>query len=493
MSYFKSLRIKRNVIATAIQAVISGLVLFILYRYLYNMLGIEQIGIWSLVLATTSISLIGDFGLSAGVVRYVAEALGRNDTERAANVVQTVVLTLGLFMGMLLIIGYPLFVFALGYLLPAHSVPIALSILPYAIMSLWVMVVVGVISGGLDGCMRMDLRSLFMGLSNLGYLGLTMLLVPRYGLEGVAIAQLLQSFGLMVLLWWMLRQQLTQLPLIPLHWKFPLLKEMFGYGANVQIISVISMLFDPVVKVLMSKFGGLAALGYYQMANKLILQVRSIIVEASRVIVPAVATLQMHDSDKNAQFIITSYRLTFYVAVLFYGLLGIGITAISLLWIGHYQVMFIQFALILNIGWFTNTLIGPAYFFNLGSGKLRSNMISQVIIVIGSIVLGTALGSNYGGMGVVIGTTIGLIAGSVFLLNIHFKQAGLSWFSIIIPRDMIKLLILSISTVFLSNYGRDTQSPITVVIGISLMCTIPLLFMGWFNPARMILLHRGNT
>lgn len=480
-------RISRNVMATVTQVLISGVVFFVLYRYLYDRLGVEQIGVWSLVFAATSVSRIGDLGLSAGVVRFVAQALGRGDTERAAEVVQTVVMTLGIFMAALLAIGYPLFVMALNYFLPVHSVPIALGILPYALISLWVMIVVSVFSGGLDGCMRMDLRSLLMGLSHLAYLGFSMLLVPKYGLEGVAMAQLIQSVGLMTLMWWVLRRQMKELPLIPVHWKLTVLKEMFGYGVNFQIITVMNMLFDPVVKALMSKFGGLEALGYYEMANRLILQGRALIIEASRVMVPAIATLQEHDAAKATQLFLISYRMTFYVAVLFYGLLGISITTISMLWLGHYQATFIQFALLLNLGWFVNTLIGPAYFSNLGSGKLRANVISHAIMGLCSLFVGVVLGLNYGGVGVVIGTIVGLIAGSMFLLISHIKQADLHWPTFIIPQEMTKLLMLGIFVTLLSNYGRDQQSSLVAVFVIALLCSVFLLSLGWFNPERMML------
>lgn len=481
--------ISNNVFAIVTQVIVSGVVFFVLYRYLYDRLGVEQIGVWSLVLAATSVSRIGDLGLSAGVIRFVAQALGRGDTKRAADVVQTVVLTLGAFMAVLLVICYPLFVLALNYLIPAHGVPIALSILPYALMSLWVMVVVSVFSGGLDGCLRMDLRSLLMGASHLAYLGFSMLLVPKYGLEGVAMAQLIQSVGLMILLWWMLRRQLMELPFIPLHWKLPVLKEMIGYGVNFQIISVISMLFDPMVKALMSKFGGLEALGYYEMANKLILQGRAMIVEASRVMVPAIAKLQEHDAAKATQLFMISYQLTFYIAVLFYGLLGISITTISILWLGHYQATFIQFALLLNLGWFANTLSVPAYFSNLGWGKLRANMINQIIVVLGSLFVGAALGLNFGGEGVVIGTVISLIVGSVVLLVSHIKQADLHWPTFFIPQDMTKLLMWGIFVTLLANYGRDQQSSFVFVLGIAILCSVSLLSVGWFNPIRIMLLH----
>lgn len=484
---FGNKRITSNVIATVTQVLISGVVFFVLYRYLYGRLGVEQIGVWSLVLAATSISRIGDLGLSAGVVRFVAQALGRGDAQRAADVVETVTLTLGAFMVVLLVVCYPLFVLALNYFVPARGVPMALSILPYALISLWTMVVVSVISGGLDGCMRMDLRSLLMGLSHLVYFVLAVLLVPKYGLEGVAVAQLLQSIGLVILMWWLLRRQLKEVPLIPLHWNFPVLKEMIGYGVNFQIITVTNMLFDPVVKALMSKFGGLEALGYYEMANKLILQGRAIIIEASRVMVPAIAASQVHDAAKAKQLFITSYHMTFYVSVLFYGLLGISITTISMLWLGHYQATFIQYALLLNLAWFANTLIGPAYFSNLGSGKLRPNMLSHAIMGLWSLIFGVVLGLNYGGVGVVIGTITGLLVGSMFLLFSYIKQAGLLWPTFIIPQDMAKLLMSSVFVTFLSNYGRDQQSSFVAVFGIALLCSALLLSLGWFSPSRMML------
>lgn len=482
--------ISRNVLATVTQVLISGVVFFILYRYLYDRIGVEQIGIWSLVLAATTVSRIGELGLSAGVVRFVAQALGRGDTQRAADVVQTITLTLGIFMAALLAVGYPLFVLALGYFLPEHGVPIALGILPYALMSLWVMIIVSVFSGGLDGCMRMDLRSLLTAASHLVYLGLAMLLVPKYGLKGVAIAQLIQSTGLMVMLWWTLRRRMKELPLFPMHWKFAVLKDVLGYGVSFQIISIMNMLFDPLVKALMSKFGGLEALGYYEMANRLILQGRAMIVEASRVMVPAVAALQEHDAGKAKQLFITAYQLTFYVAVLFFGVLGVLLPTISILWLGHYQAVFVQFALLLNMAWFANTLINPAYFANLGTGALRPNMIAHIIIVSFTAIVGWVLGAHYGGLGVVVSTVISLVMGSMFVLVVYINGAGLKWSKFIIPEGMYALLILAVSVVFISNFVNGSQSLTVSMIGTASLCICSLLIFGWFNPARSMLLRR---
>lgn len=477
-------RISNNILATVTQVLISGVVFFVLYRYLYEKLGVEQIGVWSLVLAATSISRMGELGLSAGVVRFVAYALGRNDSQHAAAVVQTVALTLGVFMAGLLFLGYPLFLGILTYFLPTHGVAIALDILPYSLVSLWGLVVLGIFSGGLDGCMRMDLRSLLIGVSHLAYLGMTFILVPHFGLKGVAMAQVIQSLGTMVLMWWLLRRQLRELPVVPMCWSISVLRQMIAYGVNFQIISIMSMLFDPLMKALMSRFGGLEALGYYEMANKLILQGRALIVEASRIMVPAIASVQDSDIGRVTRLFVTSYRMTFYVAVLFYGLLGVSITSISMLWLGHYQTEFILFALLLNFGWFVNTLVGPAYFSNLGSGNLRLNMVSHVIMGGGGVFSGFVLGTNYQGIGVVIGVVLGLVVGSMFLLIAYIKTTGLVWGRYIVPKNMTTLLLLDVLLIVFANYFTGNPPSQTVTLMSTVLGWVVLFVFGWINPAR---------
>jgi O-antigen/teichoic acid export membrane protein len=52
------------------------------------------------------------------------------------------------------------------------------------------------------------------------------------------------------------------------------------------------MLYDPITKALLTKFGGLSLVGYYEMANKLIYQIRSLKVSANQILVPAFADLK---------------------------------------------------------------------------------------------------------------------------------------------------------------------------------------------------------
>ena len=67
------LRLGRNATWAVGEVVISGLVLFLLYRIVVATLGVEALGVWSLVMATTSLARFADLGAAAGLARPRAE------------------------------------------------------------------------------------------------------------------------------------------------------------------------------------------------------------------------------------------------------------------------------------------------------------------------------------------------------------------------------------------------------------------------------------
>lgn len=415
----KKVKISKNVIAPASQVIISGIILFVLYGYLYRQLGANEIGVWSLVVATISVSRLGDLGLSSGVVRFVAQALGKNNERRAADIIQTTAISLGVIIPFVLLAIYPVISLILSSIMQQDNLLIALRILPYSLVYLYIMIISSVFTGGLDGCMRIDIRSILTVISQVIFLGLVFYLVPDNGIVGVAIAQLFQGSFILITSWITLRHQVKALPILPFHWEYTLLKEIFNYGVKFQTITIMNLLIDPLSKILLAKFGNIEAVGYYEMANRLILQGRALIVESSRIIIPKTSSLQEKNISEQQAFFENSYQIILYITIIFYGTLGILIYPISEIWLGNNNETFISFSLILITGWFFNTLITPAYFSNLGTANLKPNIIAHIIIGLSTLILGVAFGKLSGELGVVIGLSISLATGSLFV-NIEF-------------------------------------------------------------------------
>src|SRR5690554_1215540 len=189
----------RNAFASVTQTVGGAALLFVLYRYINMTLGVEQLGVWSVVLATVAASHLADLGLSAGVTRFVARDRARGQDTRAGQVIDTVVLTMAALVALL---GWPLFLLGKA-LLPlffgGEHLSLALDVLPWALVSLWLTMLSTVLQGGLDGCQRMDLRAGLVLFGQLVLLGMAIWLIPIYGLIGLAWAQITQGVLLVVI------------------------------------------------------------------------------------------------------------------------------------------------------------------------------------------------------------------------------------------------------------------------------------------------------
>jgi O-antigen/teichoic acid export membrane protein len=480
-------RILINGLASVLQVVVTGGSFLVLYRFVKDMVGIAQFGVWALVVATVSTSVIGDLGISTSAVKFVSMYLSRGQESRVVQVVQTVVISLGASLGLVLIALYPLLVRILEAVVEPELFPVALSLLPYALAAFWVSAVAGVLHGCVDGCQRVDLRSGLLSSAALVYLGLVVVLVPRRGLVGLAQAQVLQAGLLLLASWLLLKRLVRALPLVPYRWDRATFKEMLGYTVSCQAISASKLLFDPLTKILVTRFGGAAATGYFEFAHRMVFQLRALIVTAHRAIVPAIADLHERNPALLQEIYRKSSRLLLYWIVLCLPFCIAVTPLISRLWIGVHEPVFVLFADLVCAGWFLNTIANPAYFAYLGIGRLQWNVAGHVVIGILNAGLGFVLGRLYGAAGVVTGFVIALIAGSLVIAVAYQREYRIRFVDLI-ERASVVLSVAGLAGLALASslYHRLADS---LPLG-WLIVLVPGAFFAvvigplWMHPVR---------
>ncbi|MGB8951126.1 MAG: oligosaccharide flippase family protein [Candidatus Aminicenantales bacterium] len=483
----KKRQVLLNAMISMVQVLVISGVLFFLYRFLLRTLGARHLGIWSVVLAVTLVTQISDFGLSGSVVKFVAKYVARGEEKNVSGVIQTSVLTVGAMVTLILIVGYPLIRYVLRLIIPQESLPLAYAVLPYAFLAFWFMFISGVFQSALDGFQRIDIRGILLMGSEVFHLLLCFVLAPAYGLMGLAYARILQNFAILAASWTLLKRQLPSLPLIPYRWDKKLFKEMIGYGINFQVMSITNMLLEPTTKALLSRFGGLSTVAYFEMASKMVRQLRAVIVAAIGVIVPMIADLQEKAPEKIRSVYKTSYQLLFYLSLPLYSGIVVGIPVISKLWIGTYQMEFISIGIILAAGWFLNMLNVPAYFSNAGLGELRWNVICHLTTAVLNIILGVMFGILYQGMGVVVGWSVSLSLGSSIVYiayhlrhKIPFKELFPRTSRMLASACLVGLIcFFIIQKMFNKGFENMGVNGICVLI-FSLCVFIPV----WFHPMR---------
>jgi len=481
-------QVLRNVKFTLANALFSGVMLFVLYRYLLDTIGVEQVGVWSVVVAATSVSKVGGMGLSGSVVKFVAKYISNDEPETVVGVIETAILSVGLFIAVMLVVAYVPLVFLLENFVHSNALPDALRILPYAILSLWLISIANVCQSALEGEQRFDVVGTVNIILGSVYFFLVIGLVPDYGLMGLAYAQVIQSSVLVVVLWVLLIIEFPRLSIVPCHWHKNLFFEMLGYGVNLQVAAISLLLFEPVTKLLLSKFGSLSMVGYFEMANRMVTQFRSLLVTANRVLIPVIAALHERAPCRVKEVYKRSYGLLMYLALpLYIGIVALS-PAVSELWIGHFEKIFVVFSVLLSIAWFVNTLVGPAYMGNLGSGALRWNTVFHLISGVLNILLGGGLGYMYGGMGVVIGFVVAIVIASAVLVLAYHVEHDISVREIF-PIENLWLALSSVVGVILTwvmFYNmREVMFKSLILICCIVTFVIAVLFAGWKHPMRM--------
>jgi O-antigen/teichoic acid export membrane protein len=478
-------RFASNAITSVVQTLISVLILFVLYRYLIRHLGPEQLGLWSLVIASASVARLSDMGLTGSIVKFVARYRAIKDDLQVAEVIQTATIFITCVMAVFCFIGYYFLPKILVLFIPDTSIPLAVKVLPLALTSLWVGSLASIFQSALDGCQRMDLRNIVIVLSNIAFLIAAIFGVSNFGIIGLAFAQLFQSSFLLLLSWLVIRKEIVSLGASPFQWNKNKFKEMYSYALNFQINSIAILLFDPVSKLLMSRYGGLSSAGYYEMASQMVLRLRSLIVAAMQPLVATVAELQEKSPNKICKLYTNFYRLTFFATLIFYVAIFIFMPLFSFFWLGYFETKFLFFGIFLIIGWAINNLTTPAYFFNLGTGDLKWNSITHVLMGFLNVILCLILGPKFGDLGVVVAAMFSLIFCSILNLHVLLKKYEIP-LKTLIPSEHLKLLITLICFLAISLYFNPIFNMALKKIFYNIIIFLVIASVAiWFHPYRL--------
>ena len=425
-----NLNLRKNAVWALGEVIVSGLTLFLLYKIIISSLGVKALGIWSLVLATTSLGRLADIGTAAGLGRFVAATEAKDNAARALLYVETAVITNALlYIVIALVIALPAY-YGLALSMDGEALVQARQLLPFSLISFVLMSITAATTGAIIGQHRSDQKSMIVLAGLVVQFAIAVLLVPHYGLPALAWAQIAQYATLIIGGWLLfLRNHFkTWTFRLPIHWHKDVFKELIGFGAKLQVVSIVSMLYDPIVKFLISSLGGLETLGFYEMAQRLILQVRQIIVTPTQPLVPSFAHLMESERQKIAPLYHKALTLSVIFGFLLLG--GIAITSplISYLWIGHVEQTFVVLTVILSVGWYINLVAAPAYLLGIGTGHVKGNVYGTCLTTGGAGLLGFILGHFFGGYGVAVAASLMQATGSLLSMMMNCRVMGIAAF-----------------------------------------------------------------
>jgi O-antigen/teichoic acid export membrane protein len=413
----------RNALFAVAETACAGTAIFLLYYFAVAHLGTKAIGAWSLASAATSVSRIGDIGVANALLRFVPAALARDRKDEAIELIETSMAAVGVLYFVILLLGEPLIAFALRSTVEPAERPLVLGILPGVLISFWLSNVGLVFLCALAGVHRYDQRSMASISGTVVQLGAAFVLISYFGILGLVWSQVIQNVLVLLLAWLFLRRHLA-VGLIPIRFNYARLRSMFEFSVKLQLSSMAGFLFEPATKIMLSSYAGLTAVGYYEMASRMVMQIRSLLLSAVQVSTPSLAGLHQQDRAAAREAYRSTMQMTWIVTFPLMLTFAALIPAISDFWLGHRSAEFLTYGFILSAGWTINLLCSPAFFMGWASGYVVGNLWGWVAIATVNLVLGLIFGAIWGGLGVVAAAALSLAAGSVLILIFNDREFG---------------------------------------------------------------------
>ena len=466
---------KLNLPLAVIEHIFSAISMFVVYKIIIKYLGVELLGLWSILLAIISLTSIGTSGFASSAVKFVAKYITKNDKKKLISVIETTFITVITFSTILLLIISMIIYLFKTKLFTTEEFLVITDIYPYLIGSFIIAFSSSVFLSSLDGLKLIYLRSSIGILSKVSFLISAIFLVKIFGLKGLAIGLLIQNSVLIIFSAFFLKQEIKGLNILFFRFNKKTFSEIFNYGYKFQIISIFQMLVDPLTKFLLKSYGGLTSVGYFELIYKFLYHTRQLIVVAINTIIPTVASLKEQNTNNLREKFYQTYSFTFIFSIIIltfvFSLFPLLMTFVDLKMNSEVSI----YSSFIFLGLLFNLFSVTPYVFNLGTGRLKMNLISMGLMAILNLILSSIFGYFYLGKGVIFGWMLAQITSSLVLLFLFIRSEKILLKVLVSRLDitLIASIILSLITLYIvnknNNYRLVTLSLVNFIIPFVLM------------------------
>jgi len=405
-----------GVVAAGSQIVSIAFVYWLVKREL----GVENLGFWSLILSFASIVNFSGFGLGQSMVHFAQSVSVRLDAlERYFRVAATLTLCGSLAIGA--VIFWPARELIINLVSPQQAEQLN-AVLPIMLISFCAAMLNRVTTFTLTGQGFFWVGQLAILAGGLAYGLVTYLLVSDLGLVGVSYGHLAMTLVTLLLGWLgVLVIRIVQVRsyglLIPFAIYRPEFKKMISLGLSFQATSILMLFLEPLARTAIAYSGGLALVGYYEMANRFVVSPRELIARPTAYFSGRFASLS--HADPEATRSLYKKMLKRFWLLGFGMLLALAIFAVPVAdyWVQERHWFFFFSVMTLGVGWAFSVPALIPWNWGVGVGNNRYNLYSVAIMVLISLIFSGLAIIFQSPLWVPIGVAGGIVLGQIYLIQ----------------------------------------------------------------------------
>jgi O-antigen/teichoic acid export membrane protein len=422
---------KINIVFSGLEHFVSISILFVTYRIVFAQTGgIQIMGLWAIFQALVSFPIIGTSGYATSAIKFVSKYNGAEETHFVQKTIDTIVIVILLATVLICVSMWLFLYFKFSLLFTVAEFQQLQSYIYIILLSLIFSALGKVYMSALDGLFLIPYRSAIGILSRLAFFISCLLLIKKYGFQGLVLADFFQNGVLFVGGLLVLKIKMKKFNLIAYKFDVTLFKEIFKYGNQFQVAAIFQLFMDPMTKIFLKSFGNISAVAIYDVVYKIFMQSRTVIVVILNTFLPVLGKLssEMKEGQINDLYKkIFSYSI-FCTISIFSVLFLIMPFLLKFVGIANDFTIF-NYNIIISLSMLSNMFGVTTYIFNIGTGQMKGNIIYSASMAAFNFLIGLILGYFYGANGVILSAMLAQLFGviiinmySIKLYKLHFKS-----------------------------------------------------------------------
>ena len=358
----------------------STAAIYFSYKIIIKNYGLEPIGLWATILAWTSILKLGDTGTSSSVIKFISGLDRITDQKKIIDLVRV-----GFFVNLAQYMVLSMIGGLIGVFFFINSNARSQEFIILYEIGIAIFLLSG-ISGGLlsvlQGLHKGNKRSIISIGSATLQLILSLMLVPKFGIKGLAMSLLLQNFVLFIVSWVAVCRELGSSRIYPVM-KSGYTKEFFKYGLGLQLTNLMSGIVEPILRLLIGRLGGAGSQGLFEVAYKTISVPKNFLFAAAISSLPAVSRIQSQSRNPRAT------NIELYLTKI-YASIGFSIMAFAYLFseqlshIWHINKVgeFRSYCTLIGIGFFGQSIGLSSFVSAVARGNFKLLIINNICMIL---------------------------------------------------------------------------------------------------------------
>lgn len=409
----------KNSISGIFQLIITTALTFIVIPVFIVKLGAEKYGVFSIISVIGNLNIFSNLGLNTALVRYVAE---QGKTTQSDHDIAVTFMLLHVVIIPLSILAYVFSdaIFTDFLNIPTEFFQEARPLFLLLLISNYLLLIGQCFVSVINALQKMYISNFLRLLYSFLYWGsILIMLFFAKDLKYIGLSILFAAIVYFILLSFVFLR-LWGLPNITgLYNNFIFtVKKQFSYSAKIYSANLLSFMFNPLTKILISKYFGLHEVGYYDIALRFTTNALKLLTKPVEALFPmqaqikdnAKSRLLVHDIEQKSLFFITPI----IVAIFFLSKPFIQ------LWLGTSNNLIVNSVIFLSISYLISQIATPNYQYLIAKGFAEKVTYLQFVNVLVNLFFFFILFKRFGYYSAVISNCTAIVLS--FSLNLYYQK-----------------------------------------------------------------------